>query len=248
MTKATGTAIENGRTAGGKPASVTGALSSSNQTVIPPHPFIIATIATSQNAGNSTVAVSVARGLTCNGAHARVVRIGDSLASGHIFKISDRQFLSGLVRPTGTALYASHPQRRKNAALSGSPDQAGNFHNPAALVIEISKGLLHDETMALLSLRCFRTLVAGVVLASGDTYGAAAAINKLKRLGLSVLCVSGVITSSPMALREARRALTIPVLKLETVRTGCWLPSRQLPAAAIEAGNPAETGLIPACG
>ena len=145
-------------------------------------------------------------------------------------------------------MYEDRPEHRRNDASPRSLDRDSNSHNADALVIEISKGLLHDETTALLGLKCFRMLVSGIVLASGDAYGAAAAIHKLKKLGLSVLVVSGVITSSPVALREARKALKVPVLKLETIRTGCWLPRHQLSAAAFEAGNPTEMGLMSAFG
>ena len=224
MVRVVSAAIENNGMPGGDAAPPSPA---------PFHPFIIATVATSSNAGNSVVAASVARGLSCNGAQARVVKIGDSLTSGHIFKVSDALFLSGLVPP---------------ARAETCPDRPGSGRKAEALVIEISRGLLHSETTALLGLRCFRALVSGVVLASGDSYGAAVAIRKMNNFGLSVLCVSGVITSSPVALREARAALKVPVLDLEAIRTGGWLPQQYFPAAATKAGYPAETVLTPAHG
>lgn len=224
MVRVVSAAIENNGMPGGDAAPPSPA---------PFHPFIIATVATSSNAGNSVVAASVARGLSCNGAQARVVKIGDSLTSGHIFKVSDAHFLSGLVPP---------------ARAETCPDRPGSGRHAEALVIEISKGLLHSETTALLGLRCFRDLVSGIVLASGDSYGAAVAIQKMKKLGLPVLCVSGVITSSPVALREARAALKVPVLNLEAIRSGGWLSQQRLPGAAFAAGNAVEPGQMPVYG
>lgn len=223
--------IECGDMAAGNPG-VKPLASSASQAALSSPPFIVATIATSSNAGNSVVAASVAQGLLREGIRADVVKIGNALTSGHIFKISDARFLAGLVRPAGAALDADRSDCRRSMAAFGPAGREGESRNAGALVIEISRGLLHDETTALIGLKCFRTLVSGIVLASGDSYGAAVAIRALKKLGLPVLCVSGVITSSPVGLREARAALGVPVLKLETIRTGRWLFGNQ-PQAAV---------------
>jgi hypothetical protein len=51
-----------------------------------------------------------------------------------------------------------------------------------------------------------------VVLAVGDALGAVAAVQVLAEVGVSVRAVSGLVTASPLATREAAAATGLPVL------------------------------------
>jgi hypothetical protein len=50
------------------------------------------------------------------------------------------------------------------------------------------------------------------VLAVGDALGAMAGIEELGKLGVTVRAISGLVTASPLASREAAAATGLPVL------------------------------------
>lgn len=81
-------------------------------------------------------------------------------------------------------------------------------------VIEIADGLYHAETRDLLMSDEVREHCDGIVFAAGDAAGAVHGVACLRELGLPVLAVSGLLTASPLAMREARAALDVPVLDM----------------------------------
>jgi hypothetical protein len=86
---------------------------------------------------------------------------------------------------------------------------------PDAIVVEIADGLFQPETARLISDPVFAATVDHVVFAAGDALGAAFGCAKLAGVGLPVSAVSGLLTSSPLATAEARRAVQLPVLSVE---------------------------------
>jgi hypothetical protein len=81
------------------------------------------------------------------------------------------------------------------------------------VLIEIADGVYQDETARLLMDPVFQSRVDRVVFASGEALGAAAGVGVLEGLGLTVAAVSGVVTSSPLAAREAASVVTPPVVE-----------------------------------
>jgi hypothetical protein len=78
--------------------------------------------------------------------------------------------------------------------------------------VEIADGVYQPETSRLIASDVFRSSVDVILFAAADAMGAAAGVAHLRGLGLEVAAVSGRITRSPLALREAQSALAIPVL------------------------------------
>ena len=66
-----------------------------------------------------------------------------------------------------------------------------------AMVLEIADGVFQDETAALLSGETFRNMVGGIVLAAGDSMGAAAGYEWLRKNSFDPLALSGVLTAAP---------------------------------------------------
>lgn len=91
-----------------------------------------------------------------------------------------------------------------------------------AVVLEIADGLLQDETRALLP--DVSALADAVVLAVGDALGAVAGVELLAEAGLRPVAISGVISASPLASREAAAATGIPVLGVLELSSGALLP------------------------
>ena len=83
---------------------------------------------------------------------------------------------------------------------------------PDAVVIEVADGVYQEETRWLLQDGAFHDRVDRVVFASQDALGAVAGLQVLDGAGLTTAAVSGVVTSSPLAAREAGATLPVPVI------------------------------------
>lgn len=82
-------------------------------------------------------------------------------------------------------------------------------------VVEIADGLGQPETAALLDSDWARAVFDGVVFCAGDALGACAGREWLKQRGHRVLCISGLLTSAPLLIRETSSlAPNVPVLDL----------------------------------
>ncbi|MBK5287206.1 MAG: DUF1611 domain-containing protein [Acidimicrobiia bacterium] len=80
------------------------------------------------------------------------------------------------------------------------------------IVIEIADGLFQTETAQLLRSEIFREYVDGVIFAASDAMGALAGSRHLLDLDMPVRCVSGLLTRSPLAHREAADHCPVPVI------------------------------------
>ena len=80
------------------------------------------------------------------------------------------------------------------------------------IVIEVADGLFQTETAQLIRSDAFRELVDGVIFAASDAMGALAGSRHLLELDVPLLCVSGLLTRSPLAHREAAEFCDVPVI------------------------------------
>jgi len=93
-------------------------------------------------------------------------------------------------------------------------------------LIEVADGVLQLETAQLIDSEVFLSTVDAVVFAASDSMGAAMGVQHLLSRGLNVVAVSGRITRSPLAMREAQLATGLPVLgipELSDLETACAL-------------------------
>lgn len=107
--------------------------------------------------------------------------------------------------------------------------------SPDVVVVEIADGVYQTDTRALLEDPAFAQHVDQVVFSAQDALGAVAGIQVLDAAGVTTAAVSGVVTSSPLATREAAEVLSVPVIDTfslcdPTVAMGL-LPTRSLQAA-----------------
>jgi hypothetical protein len=87
------------------------------------------------------------------------------------------------------------------------------------ILLEIADGLHQRETADLMRGAELLGLTTGVVFAASDAMGAQAGAEWLGQAGHRVLAISGKMTASPLALREAEAATGLPVLTSEALRT-----------------------------
>ncbi len=82
-------------------------------------------------------------------------------------------------------------------------------------LVEIADGVFQQENRHLLVSPVVHQLIDRVVFAASDAMGAAQGVRSLTEAGFEVVAVSGLLTKSPLAAREARDALELPVLGLD---------------------------------
>lgn len=84
--------------------------------------------------------------------------------------------------------------------------------NPDVVVIEVADGLFQPETARLILDQDVQTGTDRVLYASVDALGATAGASTLQSAGLELAAVTGVVTASPLAAREAAAALPVEVI------------------------------------
>ncbi|GAB3649543.1 DUF1611 domain-containing protein [Glycomyces tarimensis] len=175
------------------------------------HPPVITVVGTSMNAGKSTTAASLIRGLTRSGRRVAGIKVTGTGAGGDPW----------MFRDSGAAVAADFTDGGY-ATTAGVPvpelaELAQTlYHHVAAcdvdaVVMEIADGILQTETSALLEFPVMRELIDGVVLAAADAAGARYGAFHLRGLGLPVLAASGRLTQSALAIREAAAGMDAPV-------------------------------------
>jgi hypothetical protein len=84
-----------------------------------------------------------------------------------------------------------------------------------AIVIEVADGIFQRETAMLVDSALFRARVDALLFASGDAGGATHGAQWLRSRDLPLRALSGLVSASPLASREAEGATGLPVLGLE---------------------------------
>lgn len=187
-------------------------------------PPVIAVLGTSMNSGKTTTAQSLVRGFIQRGLRAAAAKVtgtgagGDrwSLADGGAFPVLD--FTDAGVPST----FGLRPDRVESIFATLVANLADTA--PDVIVLEIADGLFQRETAALLRAAVFRDTVDGIAFAAGEALGAKAGVEMLIAGGHPVLAVSGLITASPLAAREAGAAVPVPVVPVGDIAAGLWLP------------------------
>ncbi|MEQ1800768.1 MAG: DUF1611 domain-containing protein [Gammaproteobacteria bacterium] len=175
------------------------------------HPCVIAVVGTSMNAGKTTAAAHLIRGLVLRGLRVGAAKVTGTGAIGDVALMADAG-AQCVVDFTDFGFASTYRVASPDVerVLRQAVVHAG--HSADAVVVEIADGLYQEETAALLKSATFRRVVTGVVFAAADSMGAAAGIEWLEQRGLPVLAVSGALTASPLGIDEASRATRLPVL------------------------------------
>ena len=185
--------------------------------VEPMRAFTIAVVGTSMNAGKTETATQLIRGLTQAGLHVGAAKVTGTGAGGDAWSMSDagaRTVLdftdAGL---PSTYLASTEEVERVMNLLLRTLWKSG----PDVVVLEVADGLFQRETAQLLCSEAFARQVDAVVFAAGDAMGSAAGVQWLKSRGLPVVAASGLLTASPLAMREAANATGLPVLDIDAL-------------------------------
>lgn len=178
---------------------------------------VLAVVGSSMNAGKTTAASALIRGLSRSGRQVGAVKLTGTGSSGDISLMLD----SGAVRAVDftDAGYASTYMADLESLAESCEILLDHLTalGSEIIVAEIADGLLQRETGFLLRHRRVGARLDGVLFAAQDALGAVGGVEWLERLGLPALAVTGLLTASPLATREATDACGIPVLGPEAL-------------------------------
>ncbi|WP_432544864.1 P-loop NTPase family protein [Kineococcus sp. SYSU DK002] len=212
-------------------------------------PVVLAVTGAAMNSGKTTAAAALVRGLVAAGLRVGAAKVTGTGAGGDLWLLED----SG-ARPVLDFTSAGLPTTfRADAAtvlrtFTGLLDAVAG-QGVDVVVVEVADGVFQTETAGLLRTPEFARRVDGVLFAAPDALAAVAGLEWLRRNDLPVVALTGLVTASPLATREAEAAtghrswgparLSDPVQAL-TLLAGV-LPGVQsgvLPGVPAQAGAP----------
>lgn len=181
-------------------------------------PPTFAVVGSAMNAGKTTTAANLVRGLVAAGWSVGAAKATGTGAGGDVWFLTDAGADPVLdftaVGLPSTYLAGEDAVERTFAELVGHLTSAG----VDAMVLEVADGVSHLETRALVESSRFRELVDGVLFAATDALSAAAAVEYLRDLRLPLLAISGMVSASRLAAREAESMTGLPVLDIAALR------------------------------
>lgn len=177
-------------------------------------PPTICVLGTSMNSGKTTTIHYLVHGMARQGMRPGVTKVTGT-GSGNDFWVmldagAHRMLDFTDAGPASTFRQPMPVLERAFAQLVSHLTLAGCGIN----FVEIADGVLQQETARLLRSSVFAELIDAVVLASSDAMGAAFGVQTLRAQGIPVVAVSGIITKSSLASREAEAATGLPTLSL----------------------------------
>lgn len=90
-----------------------------------------------------------------------------------------------------------------------------NSVNPDYVIVEIADGLLERETNALLKHSAFKSQFQGTIFSASGSLSGIAGAKKLEDLGINIIGISGLVTTSPLLVDEIRQNSKYNVLLME---------------------------------
>jgi hypothetical protein len=181
-----------------------------------PHPPVVVVAGSSMNSGKTTVLTSLARGLVSLGLRVATAKLTGTGAGGDRWRMVDAGADPALdfVDAGYASTYLLPPDEVDELV---AVQMAHLFRSQADIVlVEISDGILMPESARLLVSPSFRVLVNGVLFTAVDSLSAAFGVAWFRQRELPLLAVSGVLTGSPLAMREAVRAAEIQLYPSES--------------------------------
>jgi hypothetical protein len=188
----------------------------------------------SMNAGKTTTAAALVRGWAREGLAAGAGKVTGSGSGKDRWMYLDAgaaavaDFLD-----FGMASTFGYPIQRLQDTMAAIRD-ALVADGTEVVVLEIADGLLQAETRALAGR--LPGFADAVVLAVASALDAVAGVRLLADLGVTVSAISGVVTASPLAAREACAATGLPVLSPAELADGAAVDLLRSPSWQLGPG------------
>ena len=185
---------------------------------------VILVVGASMNSGKTTLAGTLARALVRAGfrvaagkltgtAAARDGRFYQSCGADPVLDFTDVGYPSTYMLDLEQLLLA-HAALLSNLQLTP----------PDYVVIELADGIFQRETRMLLADETFRATIDHVFFAANDSLSAESGVRHLRAGGLPLRATSGLLTQSPLGIREAEEATGVP----------CLSPARMMDGAVLK--------------
>ncbi len=173
---------------------------------------VLAVLGTSMNAGKTTTAASLVRGLSLAGMRVGAAKVTGTGAGGDVWSFTDAGAHKVLdftdAGHASTYRVETAEVERIMQTVLGHLVHAG----AEVIVMEVADGIFQRETAALMRSQVFQSIIDGVVFAASDAISAVSGAGLIAESGLPVIGVSGVVTRSPLACREFEAAAKVPLL------------------------------------
>ena len=189
---------------------------------IPPlaYPRVILVCGSSMDAGKTHTAMSLIVGLCRQGQKVASIKLTGTAAGRDTWTMLDAgaclalEFVDGglpsTYRATLQELLDLYKLLRGHAGTRGAE----------WVVVEIADGLLQEETAALLRSPDFIATVDAWVFATGDPVAALGGVGTLRDWGIEVAGISGLISMSPLGIREVEAATGVRCLTAGELQQG----------------------------
>ena len=177
-------------------------------------PITIAVVGTAMNAGKTSAAGALVRGLAAAGLRVGAAKVSGTGSGNDMWLMVDSGARISLdFTDMGYASTHLIGQERLQTLANDLLDHLGAAQLDF-VVLEIADGLLMADTADLITSRPFRDRIDSIIFAAGDSMGALAGVKWLQSHHLPVRALTGLITASPLASEEASRATGLPSVKL----------------------------------
>ncbi len=178
---------------------------------------VVAVVGTCMNSGKTTAAANLIHGLHRAGHRVGAAKVTGTGAPADVSLMADAGAAAVLDFTDAGHASTYRVELPELEAILSTLIGHLQAQEVSAIVIEVADGLYQRETAQLLESDRFRASISGVLMAAQDSLGAAAGVAWLRERRLPVLGVTGLLTRSPLASREAT-ATGLPVYSLADLR------------------------------
>ena len=194
---------------------------------------VIAVVGTSMNAGKTTTAAALVRGLSAAGLRVGAAKVTGTGACGDFFTLHDAG--SDVVWDFTDAGHATTYGLDADEVIKITQTLTSQIALKGCdiAVIEIADGVFQRETSAFLESAYARQNLVGLVFAAGDAAGAIAGAHWITQRGHQLLGISGVLTQSALQVREAATVTGAPVFDVKQLRRAETVMPLMQPAPAM---------------
>ncbi len=174
-------------------------------------PLVLVVAGTSMNSGKTTTCANLVKGFVRQGIRVAAAKFTGTGAGSDYRALVDAG--ADPVFDFVDAGYVSTYRVNRDALLDIVMTLRTEMctSQPEIIIVEIADGLLQRETALLFSTPVFTDWIDGVIFAAGDALGARAGISWLQARQVPVFAITGILTSSPLAQREAAEVCGLPV-------------------------------------
>ena len=210
-------------------------------------PPVFAVLGTSMNSGKTTTNQALATGLSRAGYKVGTAKVTGTGSGGDFWAMVDAG-AAEVVDFTDAGYSATYkvPLQQLESIMI---DLVAHLtaRQCDVILVEVADGILQEQNVDFIVSPVFTSLVDGIFFAAGEAMGATFGLDRLAAQGLPVRGLSGKLTASELLIREAERAIKVPIYRKDELsdpgKVGAILGIA--PPASIELVD-AETDVLPA--